>query len=236
MPASHFEAALRGISTVLREHQIDIALLQEVDFNSSRSHHQNQLDLLAEQSGLTHRAPLITWTCPYVPYPGLEPRTHFGSVCSGGGILSRFPIQPLRTELLPKPGENSLIYNFFYLHRFLQIVETGGLKICNLHLEAFSKTNRALHLEHLARRLEKDQIDLAAGDFNGEISLPETLRGRFEECVQGAPTFPSNHPTDHLDHFIIKKGVCQNRALRVPETGTLSDHLPVLLEAEFEKA
>ena len=239
-PESHYDAAIERMAGVLREEQIDIAFLQEVDFDARRSHHRNQLELLSRKSGLLHRSALITWNCPWVPYPGLDPRTQFGSIRSGGGILSRFPIRPLQSDLLPKPRENGRIYNFFYLHRFLQMVEIEGLRLCNLHLEAFSKDNRSLHLVRLADRLRDFDLDLAGGDLNGEAPAPEALpadlnRG-WEAPLLPGPTFPAGNASLFIDRFIVKKGRFRDVVLRVPDTGTVSDHLPVLFEGSFERA
>ena len=235
-PKSHFIQALTAISDVMIDEKIDIALLQEVDFDSKRSHHLNQLDWIAQKSNLAFQAPLLSWNCPYVPYPGLNPKNHFGLTRSGGGVLSRFPIRQIRSELLPKPIENGLIYNFFYLHRFLHLVEIEGLRICNLHLEAFSKENRDLHLNHLATLLEDQKADLAGGDFNGESRIPVELEASWTRIAPPHPTFPSPRPTEVLDQFLIRKNRLKLASVKVLGTGTVSDHLPVLIEVEFEKA
>ena len=238
-PESRYDAALERMAEILREERIDIALLQEVDFDARRSHHRNQLELLSRKSGLLHRSALISWNCPWVPYPGINPRTQFGSIRSGGGILSRFPIHPLQSDLLPKPRENGRIYNFFYLHRFLQLVEIEGVRLCNLHLEAFSKDNRSLHLVRLADRLRDYDLDLAAGDLNGEAPVPEALQeagnSRWEVPALPGPTFPAGNPSQVFDQFILKKGRFKDALLRVPDTETVSDHLPVVFEGTFEK-
>ena len=251
-PVAHFESALESMSEFLRQQKIDIALLQEVDFNSSRSHHLNQLDTLARQSGLLYRDELISWNSPYVPYPGLSPKNHFKKVVSGGGILSRFPIERVLHELLPKPKENSNLYNFFYLNRYLQIVKIKNLTLMNLHLEAFSKENRELHLVKAQGRLADYQIDIAGGDFNGPVNLLSQFKEGWAEHPAPNPTFPSDHPTETLDAFILKKNLREvtpsalnsnvnsnmsspkinSAKIRVLETGLISDHYSLLLELE----
>lgn len=229
---AHFESSLNAIASVIEQLDVDIALLQEVDFSSRRSHHVNQLDWLSRRTRMLYRSQITSWNRAYVPYPGLNPIRHFGAVCSGGGILSKTKIHPLQFDLLAKPRENHPLYNYFYLSRFLQIVEIEGLRICNLHLEAFSKSNRELHLIRLQDRLLDYQIDLAGGDFNGPALLDERTRPTWAEAVTPRPTYPSQIPDQTLDHFILKKNRILPASIRTLDTGTVSDHLPVLLELE----
>ncbi|NDF13970.1 hypothetical protein EB061_01430 [bacterium] len=229
---AHFESSLNAIASVIEQLDVDIALLQEVDFSSRRSHHVNQLDWLSRRTRMLYRSQITTWDRAYVPYPGLNPLRHFGAVCSGGGILSKTRILPLQFDLLAKPRENHPLYNYFYLSRFLQLVEVEGLRICNLHLEAFSESNRELHLIRLHDRLLDYQIDLAGGDFNGPALLNERTRLTWAEAVTPRPTYPSQMPDRTLDHFILKKNRIRPVSIRTLDTGTVSDHLPVLLEFE----
>lgn len=229
---SHFKTSLNAIGDVIRGLDADMVLLQEVDFRSKRSHFHDQLDHLSRRSGLLHRNRIITWDRIYVPYPGLNPLSHFGPMVSGGGILSKLPISNVAHDLLAKPRENTRIYNYFYLSRFLQMVETHGIRICNLHLEAFSKDNRELHLIRLKDRLKEYELDLVGGDFNGSIELNEGLKQTWQVFSPTQPTFPSEAPHDTLDQFILRKNRFEKIRISVPDTGTLSDHLPVLIELE----
>jgi len=230
---AHFETSLNAIGDTIKRLDADLVLLQEVDFHSKRSHFQNQLDHLARKSGLLYRSRVISWDRLYVPYPGVSPSRHFGTVLSGGGILSKTPVQAITTDLLTKPRENSALYNYFYLSRFLQMVEIRGLRICNLHLEAFSKDNRELHLVRLQDRLRDYDLDLAGGDFNGGMRLFPEIESHWELHSPRKATFPSNEPTQVLDQFILKKNRFSAVRIEVPDTGTVSDHLPVLLEVDL---
>ncbi len=231
-PALHYENALSAMATLIRNTGTDIVLLQEVDFDSSRSHRRNQLDILARRSGLLHRSSCVSWDLPWVPYPGLNPLHHFGKIRSGGGILSRFPIRTLQNDLLPKPRENPDWYNRLYLHRYFQLVETGGLRILNLHLEAFSRENRSLHLMRLDERIRDFSPDLCGGDFNGSIEIDDRHRSEFEVLHAPLPTFPTPEARDRLDGFILNKTRFKPLKVQVPDTGTFSDHFPVLVEIE----
>jgi endonuclease/exonuclease/phosphatase family metal-dependent hydrolase len=232
LPESHFDSSLEAMSELVRNLDIDVVLLQEVDFRSKRSHDLPELDILSRKSGLIYRAEEVSWDHPYVPFPGLLPSQQFGRIQSGGGILSRFPIRSVFSEALPKPKENLALYNWFYLSRYLQVVDIEGVRFCNLHLEAFSKDNRELHQVKLQNRLIDYGIDVAGGDFNGSIELSPELKLTYEAHPSPEPTFPSNAPVETLDGFILKKGRFKTTKLTTLNTGTVSDHFALLLEVE----
>ena len=232
---AHFETSLQAISQVIARSDADVVLLQEVDFDSSRSHGVDQLAWIARKSGLLYRSEAISWRHPYIPYPGAWPDRHFGRMLSGGGILSRHSIEPLALDLLAKPRENPRLYNHFYLHRYLQTVRTAGITLCNLHLEAFSKDNRELHLVRLQDRLIDHEIDVAGGDFNGAIDLGESARKTHQARMPRDPTFPSNAPRECFDGFIVKKTRSGSEAPVTLQTGGISDHFPVLIEISDEE-
>ena len=241
MPKDHFESSLHAISELIRFENPDVVLLQEIDFDAKRSHFINELDDLSRKSGLLYRDPIISWNSPYVPYPGLKPSRHFGKVVSGGGILSRFPIEKIAHDLLPKPRENGSIYNYFYLNRYLQLVRihledsnlvTPHFNVMNLHLEAFSKDNRELHLVKVQDRLHDYSIDLAGGDFNGELTLLSETKQHWQALPAPEATYPSNNPNQFLDGFILKKNDFKVLELKTLPAGIMSDHLPLMVLLE----
>lgn len=235
LPPSHFQSGLDSISHLFRELNIDVAFLQEVDFDSSRSWNQNQLDILARSTGMNYRLPIVSWDHPYIPYPGLDPRSHFGKMVSGGGVLSRFPMRTIQNQLLPKPRENAFVYNLFYLSRYLQIFKLilpdQEINCMNLHLEAFSQDNRELHLIRLQDRLLDYDIAIGGGDFNGTSSLNEERSKNWSLQMAPDSTFPETKET--LDGWITKQKRVRVNEIKVLDTGTISDHLPVLLELEL---
>jgi endonuclease/exonuclease/phosphatase family metal-dependent hydrolase len=238
-PRQHFEETLDAMAEFIRNVNIDIVLLQEVDFHCHRSHHLNQLDWLARKTDLHYRTEVISWDKFYVPYPGLNPKNHFGEMKSGGGILSKFPLSPIMIELLPKPKENFALYNYFYLSRYLQLVQAEiepgrKLNLMNLHLEAFSQENRALHLVKVQNRLVDYGIHLAGGDFNGAPALSDSLKETYNLFPAPSPTFPSSAPTETLDAFILRKGITESYQIKTLDTGSLSDHFPVLMELSLK--
>jgi endonuclease/exonuclease/phosphatase family metal-dependent hydrolase len=268
-PRAEILESLGRMAWHLRSEDVDVAFLQEVDFRCARTYGIDQLAYLAESSGLHYAAPAISWQANYVPFPPGSWRNHFGSVISGGGVLSRHPILSNEYYLMPKPRENPWWYNAFYPFRWFQAVrlEVNGEQhlAVNLHLEAFRPVNRAEQARQLARWLEKRMdprgVLAVAGDFNAippearaQGGFPDEPRARFggdptldlvrrlsflreapgpEEYLRGEAqfwTFPADAPSRMLDHLFLGTHWRAQDA-RALQTGELSDHLPLLVEA-----
>ncbi len=171
-PKEHFENSLEKMGAAIKAVGADIVLLQEVDFDCSRSHHLNQAKILAEKAGLPYIAPAVSWTANWVPFPYWPPADHFGQMSSGGAILSRYPIVQNRVETMHKPKENAFHYNLFYLFRFFQQakIKVGGdeVQVFNTHLDAFSLQNRLEHISYLEEYLPQNwsKLSMFGGDFN----------------------------------------------------------------------
>lgn len=161
---------MSGIAETIRASQADVVLLQEIDFNSSRSHGQDQLKYLAEQTGLKHWAKAVSWRANYIPFPSWPVSLHFGKMNSGGAVLSRWPIKANHIELLQKPTNKAWWYNLFYLFRYFQTVDIQvgerTVKLTNLHLEAFHTETKAQQVTQLVELAAKLRPDFIGGDFN----------------------------------------------------------------------
>lgn len=194
-PRPHFDASIAQIGAALKAVGADVVLLQEVDFDSRRSHHQDQARLLAQAAGLPYVARAESWTAPWVPFPYWPPSEQFGTMHSGGAILSRFPIEAHEVELLEKPAENPAWYNLFYLFRYLERadVRVGAhtLTVFNTHLEAFKQDNRVLQA-----KLTRERLSAAMGPhliYGGDLnSVPPEAPQK-----KGYPDEPeTNHEAD----------------------------------------
>lgn len=161
---------IEGIAKTINSAQADIVLLQEVDFNSSRSFNKNQLIEIAKKTGLSYWAQAESWRANYVPFPFYPLSRQFGSMSSGGGILSRWPIQSNHIQLLSKPTAKAWWYNLFYPYRYFQKVEIKIdekiISVVNLHLEAFDISSKNDQAEQLVKFVHKSKPDIIGGDFN----------------------------------------------------------------------
>lgn len=252
---NYYQKRLESAVRLIKKEDIDLVFLQEVDFNSGRTHFVDQLKEMAKALKFSYIAYAPSWEANYIPYPYWPVTRHFGKIQSGGGIISRYPIKSNKIKLLNKPRSNSWWYNYFYLYRYIQKAKiafgTRELIAYNVHLEAFDKKNRYEQLEKLLE--EKNSIDLLAGDFN---LIPNNAKKRshfagypeddyindqsFEKLTQlGLSfsnltdlTFPAHRPDRKLDYVLFN-----NQKLKVKESRVLnaveSDHLPVLSILEF---
>jgi endonuclease/exonuclease/phosphatase family metal-dependent hydrolase len=167
---SYYQDALLKLAKELKEWDADIVCLQEIDFESARSHDINQAEYLAIHAGYPYMALASSWEAQYIPFPYWPLYNNFGHMRSGGAILSRYPLSEHEVILLKKPQSQPWWYNLFYLHRYFQrvTVEVGQkkFKLINLHLEAFDKNDRREQAEKLVEKIKTEDIDFVAGDFN----------------------------------------------------------------------
>jgi endonuclease/exonuclease/phosphatase family metal-dependent hydrolase len=185
----HFEGSLPRVASAIKAANADIVLLQEIDFDATRSHRMDQLRMIGERTGLRYGAAAPSWVANWVPFPYWPPSEHFGAMSSGGAVLSRWPIASNHVELLEKPGANAWWYNLFYLFRYLQRCEIRAgertLVVYNTHLEAFDGDNRMEQAEHLKRVIAPTPLTIFGGDFN-TVPPESKVRG-------GYPDEPTSH-------------------------------------------
>ena len=184
---SDFERNLKEMGRVLKQLNPDIVLLQEADFESTRSHGIDQAHQLARVAHLPYVAKAISWRANWVPFPYWPPENHFGTMLSGGAILSRYPIEEHRVETVPKPDALPWWYNLFYLFRYHQeaVIQTdfGPVLVMNVHAEAFDEENRIQHARLIAERLSDHIIPqtVVGGDFNSVLPEASVREGYPDE-------------------------------------------------------
>ena len=185
-PREHFEQSMVRLAEGIAKLDADLVLLQEVDFDSTRSHRFDQAEAIARRAGLPYVARAVSWEANWVPFPYWPPSEHFGHMRSGGAILSRHPLGESVVELLEKPAKNPFWYNAFYLFRFVQRseVEIGErtLTVFNTHLDAFSTENRERQARHVTRQLAAK--DNGSTRFGGDLNAvpPESsLQHGYED-------------------------------------------------------
>lgn len=166
------EKNTKGIETILQESNANIILLQEVDKNSQRTHHENQWHRYAEALGSyeTYFAP--NYVCHFVPYPVTAP---IGSIYSGVATYSQFAVSDATRQSLPVPFSWPLrtanLKRCLLVSRIPIMDSNSELVIVNLHLEAYddgegkiAQTKQLIGL--LQEEYAKGNYVIAGGDFN----------------------------------------------------------------------
>jgi endonuclease/exonuclease/phosphatase family metal-dependent hydrolase len=183
LSSADITANLDRIAASIRKNNADIVALQEIDFNSRRSHGINQLRYLQEKLNFPFAAYILNWNKRYVPYPmSLDFKKHFGRMQSGQAVLSRVPITENTAEFLAKPFDKPFWYNMFYISRAVQrvkvLVAGRELDLYNVHLEAFHTDTRMYQAIQLLDLMKARGFTagFVVGDFN---SLPLDARKKL---------------------------------------------------------
>jgi endonuclease/exonuclease/phosphatase family metal-dependent hydrolase len=246
-----FEANMSRFLTFLRETPMDVIAFQEIDFDSHRSYHVDQLETIAVEAGYPYAAAAVNWDKRYVPFPYWPPSAHFRRLLSGQAVLSRYPVQSAARVVLARVRNKPFFWRAFYLDRLAQVVHihlpAHPLVVINVHLEAFDRRTREIQAREVLdiyRAYKDRQPVLLVGDFNcvppETDYTQETTIGLFlqEESLKpvrlDTPTFPAPGPDRQLDYiFYTHQTITPVDAYTAGVHS--SDHLPLVMEFKFNK-
>ena len=165
------EQNLDGIREALKSLDPDLAVLQEVDVNSSRSYGQDERTVLREAIPGASEAFAYNFNTLYVPYP-VPP---IGHVESGLYTLSRAKARTAERISLPCPFSWPIrlvnLKRCLLVSRFPVKGTDRELVLVNLHLEAYDSgegkeaQTRQL-VSFMQAEYEKGNYVIAGGDFN----------------------------------------------------------------------
>lgn len=175
-PKKIVEKNIIGANQFLSTTKADFFLLQEVDFDSDRSHRINQYEGYMEQlpDYTSYFAP--NYYVGRVPIPILEIGNVYGKTFSGLASFSKYqPFEAIRYQL---PGEYNWPMSVFHLDRCLLVQRFPianshkSLYLVNIHNSAYDKTGKLKkkQMDFLKKMLiaeyEKGNYVIAGGDWN----------------------------------------------------------------------
>lgn len=224
------------IAQILKDHEPDIVLLQEVDEGVPRSREMNLARELASEIGLQHFA--------------LGHNVSLRKGWYGNATLSRYPIARERNIDLTIGRRKRRGCQ----HTTIQVEKIRGhthrLEVFNLHLGLSARERQRqaglLARSHEMSMLEAGQACILGGDFNDWRSM---LRAYFVEglafhCAtdrttrtgpRAIKTYPSFSPRGGLDRVYFRGPLkvigayrCRHR-----ESKVASDHRPLIIEFEL---
>ena len=177
---------MERITDYLKDQNPDLIYLQEIDHDSSRSHHVHETSII---KGLfTHYQSTFAtnFKVLYLPYP-MPP---MGKVHSGLMTLSKFGIKEATRIQLPIPFKFPV--SVLNLKRCLSInrVEIEGsdkeLVCINLHLEAYDSGQGKIEQTKMLKSIldaevAKGNYVIAGGDFNQVVSTDGTSKYPVKE-------------------------------------------------------
>ena len=170
---AHVSETMDALTKVIRTHNPDIVLLQEVDRGSRRTNHVDQLVELLKQLDYPDYVSTSYHKVPFVPHPTWEP---IGKVDMQLSVLSKFRIDSASRYQLPLLDE-SPVRRLFNLRRALlevRLPTTTGedLLLFNTHLSAFSQRDGTLERQiavldqHMQAAEDQKRSWLLGGDLN----------------------------------------------------------------------
>ncbi len=168
---------LAGIGTFLAAQDADLLLLQEVDFDSDRSYHVDEPELLRTFDGLaekTQSALAVNYHSPYLFYPFTKPHG-----ASNSGLLTMTKLSAASATRRSLPVETGVM-KFLDLDRCYSVTRipvTNGKTLClyNLHLSAYTSdgtiadTQLELLLADMQTEYEAGNYVVGGGDFNKDL-------------------------------------------------------------------
>jgi len=237
---------LLDIAALLREMDADVVVLNEVDFCTVWSGHENQAEIIAAAAGYRYRVEQIN----------IDISVPLASYRFGNAILSRLPIHNPKVIDLPGyavwetvlGGKKQAILCEIALNKGLSVQVVGA------HFDTRGDESiRVASANAVADVVgDLDSAVVIAGDLN---STPAVLPGArldedlstavdvlvedwgFSRAVQGDAldqakgTFPSWEPARAIDWILVNRVVRLDR-IEVRESG-LSDHLPVAADIKL---
>ena len=171
---------ISGIMEAVSVMQPDFVLFQEVDQDSSRSHHINEKEQIAESLSEMSNVFANNFKAAFVPYP-VPP---IGKVDSGLLTCSSAGIQEAERVQLPIPFAWPIrmanLKRCLLISRIPVADTEKELVLLNLHLEAYDdgegkieQTKRLLSI--LKQEVEKGNYVIAGGDFNQVFSQAQGI-------------------------------------------------------------
>jgi endonuclease/exonuclease/phosphatase family metal-dependent hydrolase len=175
-----------------------------------------------------------------------------GVGCFGNALLSRVPMQASRTVPLPQAPIDALVESAGTDHpaagvryadappdirepRCLLLVRAGDLTIGTAHFSHVGAGERRLQAEATVAAFGDASPAVLLGDLNARIEAPELATFRaWTDGFREPPDDPARISTDdgaRIDH-VLARGASVSGCRVVGESGSLSDHYPVVAEVD----
>jgi len=216
---------LNAIAELIKKHQLDVLILNEVDFDCTWSHGVNQAAELAKKCGFTYRA----------EQRNLDLGIPFMRVAIGNAILSRFPIK--EAEVLEYPPVNKwepiVAGKKQGLMGKIALPDDSEIEVFAVHAETRDKNVRKDSVKALLE--ESGEPSILAGDFNsvrggdGSTAIDLVFEdSRWQEARATDPTFPTTKPTSRIDWIFVPKSWTEISSKVI--ASDLSDHALIVGE------
>lgn len=194
----------------------DFILFQEVDFDSTRSYHINQREILEKRFNNLSSAFAVNYDSAFLMYPFTEPH---GASKAGILTLSRYNISSSLRRSLPVSKSVSKFLDLDRCYSVSRIpVENGKeLVIFNVHLSAYGGSDEirtaqmTMLFNDMKAEYEKGNYCVCGGDFNHDFTGDSTqkLNGGQKVDFGWAQPFPMNLLPDCIKRCVEYKNDIQ---------------------------
>lgn len=163
-----------GAAQLVSSFKPDFVLMQEIDTDSTRTYHLNQLELVAnELSGYAYTYAL-NYDSPFLLYPFNEPH---GASVAGIGTFSKYGITSAERRSLPiSTGLTKVVdLDRCYSVNRVQVSNGKELVIINVHLTAYGSSpevregQTTMLREEIAKEYAAGNYVIVGGDFNHNL-------------------------------------------------------------------
>jgi len=199
---------------VIRRTDADLVVLQEIDNGVRRSGGQDQMAVLAEQTGLHARFGA------FMPYQG----GHYGM-----GVMSRFPIVASQNHRLPDGSEPRTS-----LDARVQLPNGAELVLCGVHFyeTAAERLAQANALVDVYADCELPMV--VGGDFNSKpgSQVLQLMEANWTNTDKGDDRFTmsATRPRSEIDYLMYRPSQrFEVLSVDVLDEPVVSDHRPVLM-------
>ena len=186
-----------NIADLLEDQDADLYILQEVDRDSTRSYHRDEmLPIVAEVDDDMAYTWAQNYDSPFLFYPFTQPH---GASVSGLLTMSAFDIT--RSDRIELPIENTLMkfldLDRCYCKNRISMENGKELVLYNFHLSAYTSDGTIateqlkLILEDMQAEYEKGNYCIAGGDFNKDLlNDSEAIFGKADQEYSWAQPIP----------------------------------------------
>lgn len=226
------EENLAGIVSILKEQEADVYFLQEVDRDSTRTYHIDEMARYEEEMGLDAMF-ACNFRCAFVPYP----IPFIGKVDSGLVMMTDYAVEEAVRIALPEsfswPVKTCNLKRCLLLARIPVEGTDRELVLIDFHLEAYDSGEGKIAQSRmlasiLQEEYEKGNYVIAGGDFNQTFEGMNTYPIHDEENwvpgIIGAEDLP-----EHFS-FAVSDNVPTCRLLDGPYSGNVTDSQVYVLD------
>lgn len=170
----------------------DFVMFEEVDRDSTRSYHIDQMEILNQEFGNFYSDFAYNYDSAFLFYPFLEPH---GKSKAGIAVYSAYPIESAIRRSFPITTSLSKFFDLDRCYSVSKIPVEGGKYLClyAVHMSAYGSNDevREGQISMLCQDMEKEYLDgnyvICGGDFNHDL---KALEDDGEERESWAYPFP----------------------------------------------